>query len=324
MTDQRQFISDIAATVDLSAEADRGAVLQRLTNHFMRVATSLEASEIDMFDMVFLAISREGDEDSRVKLSQTLASSPLAPRQSIRHLASDDAISVAGPVLRRSTCLDDDTLVEIASTKGQDHLLAISFRESVSPPVTNVITIRGDAPVLHVLLGNPGARFSDEGAIRVCGRAFDDEVMLSHVKARRDLDTAFAHVAAGKARDRRAQGGARSGQRDINAGVFAAVDAAIERGALDEALRLVAEGARVPHRVVARAFATDPLETFVVLARGADIGWDSVRAMLIQRLGVSASDASMTKAENLFADMTRPHALRTAHILSLRDRELYN
>ena len=63
----------------------------------------------------------------------------------IQHLAWDDEIEVAGSVLANSSRLGTEVLVEIASSKGQDHLLAISGRPNLPAAVTDVIVDRGEA-----------------------------------------------------------------------------------------------------------------------------------------------------------------------------------
>jgi uncharacterized protein (DUF2336 family) len=316
MSASQQNISDIAGKIDLEAVAEGRAVLQSLTANFFRVAENLDFHEIELFDIALLAIAREGNEESRAWLSESLADNPLAPRRSVYDLACDDAIAVAGPVLSRSPCLNDETLVEIAALKGQDHLMAIANRTSLAPPVTDVVAGRGETPVLNKLLVNQGVQFSEAGAIRLCTRALTDPVLLAHIRRRNDLRHALAEAATRHAANRN--------QRELPTDVGEAVEAALEKDALDEALRLISEGARVQHRLAARCFATDPLETFVVLSRAANIRWDDLRKMLTQRLGVLASEHTLSTAESLFLGLTRAHALRTAHILMLRDRALYN
>lgn len=316
MSAMQNLASHHAAPADIPAPVTGGAVLQNLTAQFFRVAESLELHEIELFDIALLEIAQEGNTESRAWLSESLADNPRAPRRSVLDLASDDAIAVAGPVLSRSPCISDETLVEIAALKGQDHLLAIAGRFSLAPPVTDVVVGRGEAPVLQKLLGNKGAQFSENGAIRLCARALNDPALLAHIQRRNDLRTALAEA--------RIQHAATRSQQDVPQGVAKAVEAALANDALDEALRLIGEGARVQHRLAARCFATDPLETFIIISRAADIGWDSLRTMLVQRLGMLASERALTNAERVFFGLTRAHALRTAYILMLRDRALYS
>ena len=72
-------------------------------------------------------------------------------------------LTSACPVLTLSERLDDLTLVEMAGSKSQDHLFAISRRQSLSQVVTDVLVECGDAQVLLSVAGNAGALFSQRG-----------------------------------------------------------------------------------------------------------------------------------------------------------------
>jgi uncharacterized protein (DUF2336 family) len=78
-------------------------------------------------------------------------------------LARDDDIVVAEPILTASARLSDSDLIEIASTKTQAHLLAISARPQIGTAVTDVLLERGSQDVFHTLADNSGARFSARG-----------------------------------------------------------------------------------------------------------------------------------------------------------------
>ena len=54
--------------------------------------------------------------------------------------------------------LDDETLIEGAKTKGQEHLLAISQRTRLSEGVTDVLVERGNQKVIISTAANAGAR----------------------------------------------------------------------------------------------------------------------------------------------------------------------
>ena len=96
----------------------------------------------------------------------------------IRHLALDDEIAVAGHVLAHSSRLGTDTLVEVATTKGQDHLLAISARTNLPEAVTDVIVDRGEGKVIRKLANNATARFSEAGYSGIVARAEHDEELV--------------------------------------------------------------------------------------------------------------------------------------------------
>src|SRR4029077_16671043 len=85
-----------------------------------------------------------------------------------------DAIEVAGPVLRDSDSLEDATLIESATTKSQQHLLAISRREGLAEPALDVRVSRGNRAVAVSTAVNAGARFSEFGFSTLVERAQDD------------------------------------------------------------------------------------------------------------------------------------------------------
>jgi hypothetical protein len=110
-----------------------------------------------------------------------------APPKLVRSLAFDDEIEVAGPVLVRSEQLSDDDLVENATTKSQEHLLAIAQRLKLSEAVTDVLVDRGDDRVVHKVVRNKGARFSLAGYGKLTSRARYDRRLTLALGERSDL-----------------------------------------------------------------------------------------------------------------------------------------
>ena len=86
------------------------------------------------------------DRDQGARRAGAAAWRRSATRRSklVRRLAKDDDIAVAGPVLTQSPRLPETDLVEIAKTKSQAHLLAISGRTGIAEAVTDVLVRRGD------------------------------------------------------------------------------------------------------------------------------------------------------------------------------------
>src|SRR5262249_24994257 len=124
---------------------------------------------------------------ARAKLADQLADMENAPPKLIRSLAFDDEIDVAGLVLSRSPQLTDDDLVENATTKSQDHLLAIAQRLRLSEAVTDVLVDRGDERVVHRVVKNKGARFSLAGYGKLTNRARYDRKLTLALGERSDL-----------------------------------------------------------------------------------------------------------------------------------------
>ena len=131
----------------------------------------------------------------KAELSKRLAPLDYAPFEVIQHLAKDDEIAVAGEVLAHSSRVTTDTLLEVASTKGQDHLLAISGRAHLPEKVTDVIVDRGEGRVIRRLASNTGARFSE------AARAGDDDELTEILGLRIDLPAQCRHDLVRRAKD---------------------------------------------------------------------------------------------------------------------------
>src|SRR6202012_2191013 len=110
-----------------------------------------------------------------------------APIGVIKRLAQDEEIAVSGPVLTNSRRLSTSDLIEIARTKGQAHLLAISQRTSLDPTLTDVLVKRGDGTVLASLATNAGAQFSQGGFNQLVEKADGNDELGEIVGQRKDL-----------------------------------------------------------------------------------------------------------------------------------------
>ena len=100
--------------------------------------------QVGLFDDVFQFLIDHIETSAKMLLANRLAPIDTAPPLTIRALAFDDVIEVAGPVLSQSMRLDDKTLIENARSKSQAHLMAISTRRTLSGAVTDVLVQRGN------------------------------------------------------------------------------------------------------------------------------------------------------------------------------------
>src|SRR5262249_27136022 len=138
-------------------------------------------------DFMFLQLVSEIEVSARAVLAARLAPIGNAPPIIIRTLAFDNAIEVAAPVLGQSQGLDTPTLSEIARTKSQGHLLAISGRPSLEHSLTDILVERGNREVLQNTAKNPGAMFSETGFSRLVERSQGDDALALSVGARPDI-----------------------------------------------------------------------------------------------------------------------------------------
>lgn len=187
MANPRTLIDELEDALPSRTMAERANVLRRITDLFLFGSAKRSDAEIAVFDDVMTRLAAEIETSVRAELARRLATIPNVPPNLIRKLASDAAIEVAGPVLMSSQQLDEDAILGTAKTASQDHLLAISQRAYISPPVTDELVQRGDRKVALSVIGNEGAQFSDQGQLVLLERSKDDGELAVGIWLRRDI-----------------------------------------------------------------------------------------------------------------------------------------
>ncbi len=193
------LLDELEAALTSGSIPRRIDILSRVTDLFLSNAAQYSEDQIGVFDDVMTRLVNAIESKARARLAQRLAPIANAPSNVIHMLAFDDDIDVAGSVLTLSDRLDERDLLISAGTKSQKHLLAISRRRTLSEAVTNVLVERGDREVVHSVVRNTGARFSDAGFRMLVDRAAHDEVLATQVGQRPDIPRAHFLVLLEKA-----------------------------------------------------------------------------------------------------------------------------
>ena len=187
MTRTLPLIEELEAAVTSGTNARRIEMLTRVTDLFVGGAPRYSDEQIGVFDDVMVRLVSTIEAKTRARLAHRLAQIANAPAQVMQMLAVNDDIEVARPVLSHSERLDDNILVMSASSKSQQHLFAISQRKSLSEAVTDVLVERGDRDVVHSVVKNGGARFSDAGFRMLVRRSAGDDDLAVEVGMRSDI-----------------------------------------------------------------------------------------------------------------------------------------
>jgi len=195
------IIDELEEAVRSGSSAKRIDTLRQVTDLFLNGGSRLSDDQVQVFDDVLCLLIARVETRARAELSKRLAPIDYAPFEVIRHLAWDDEISVAGDVLTHSTRLGTDALVEIAGSKSQDHLLAISARENLPEAVTDVIVNRGEAKVILRLANNAGAKFSEAGYSGMVAHSERDDELVEILGLRLDLPLKFLRDLLRRAKD---------------------------------------------------------------------------------------------------------------------------
>jgi uncharacterized protein (DUF2336 family) len=183
----QSLIGELEDAIKSGTSEKRVETLRRVTDLFLNDADRLNETQIGLFDDVLCHLIKRIETKALVELSEHLAPVDESPIEVIRRLARNDEITVAGPVLSQSARLTTSDLVEIAGTKSQQHLLAISGRSELEEAVTDVLIERGDRETVHRLARNAGARFSETGFSTLVRNAETDESLAEKLGLRLDI-----------------------------------------------------------------------------------------------------------------------------------------
>jgi uncharacterized protein (DUF2336 family) len=343
------------ADVDLGR---RATILARLTNLFISGRAAYDEQQIALFDDVLIRLSEQVEIVARTRLSERLASIYDPPSGIIRTLAKDQNIAVALPVL--TDCdLDDDTLTEVARTNGQAHLEAIARRPSVSEPVTEILTERGNKTVLLSVIGNPGARFCENSYSNIVERSGGDPDLAASVWRRSNvprhhlvrlfieasdaariklegIDPKRGKVIREVVADisREMQGKARGDSRDYQVATEvirrfnsegrlnnSALKEFARANKFDEVAVALSMMCNLPIEVVERGLVQDRFEVIVVLARAAGLDWAATRAILqMEARSGSQSRQQLELALGNFTKLTLSTAQKAIQFYQMRAR----
>jgi uncharacterized protein (DUF2336 family) len=185
------IIAELEEAVRSGSSAKRISTLRQVTDLFLHSGDRLNDDQVKVFDDVLCHLVARVESRVKAELGTRLAPLDYAPSGVVERLAWDDEIAVAGTVLASSTRLAPSTLVEIAKTKGQEHLLAISGRANLPEAVTDVIVERGERKVIRRLADNTTARFSDAGYSGMLDHAEADGELAEVLGLRADLPIKF-------------------------------------------------------------------------------------------------------------------------------------
>jgi uncharacterized protein (DUF2336 family) len=177
-----------ARLIDLARETSsegRRELLREVTDMFFQVGEARSPNADALFETVLRDIAQTMQETVLRDLAERFADAPDAPRGLMRDLAAE-SFAVAEPVLRRSSVLNDDDLVDVIHMGSESHRRAIAERPAVSEAVSSALVSQGDDETLTALVRNVGARISRDAFEKVFDRARDNEGLTTDVVGRAD------------------------------------------------------------------------------------------------------------------------------------------
>lgn len=199
MEAQQSLIADVENAIACGSSDQRVNTLRRITDLFVSSSDSYSAEQVDVFDDVITRLAEEIETKARAELANRLAPVTNAPVATVRKLARDPSIAVAGPVLSQSKSLTEADLLSFADGQDQARLLAISKRAAISEKVGDMLATKGDQDVVRSVARNAGARFSDAGFGKLVERSISDDELAVSVGLRADVPKEHFHALVSKA-----------------------------------------------------------------------------------------------------------------------------
>jgi uncharacterized protein (DUF2336 family) len=321
MTVPASLIPELEDVIQNGSAERRAHTVRKVATLFLNGASQFNEEHVEVFDAVLVRLVDEIESKVRAELSHRLAPVGNAPVEVVRRLAQDDDISVAGPVLQQSVRLPETDLVDIARTKSQAHLLAISGRTGVAEAVTDVLVRRGDRQVVHSVAENREARLSENAFTTLVSKAEKDGVLAETVGMRPDIPPRLFRELLIKATEvvqQRLLASARpdtqqemqrilakvskdvgtAGRRDY-ANAQRTVETLRQQGKLneaalvnfaktnkyEEAVAALSRLCAVPIDVVDRLMGGDRPDPVLILCKAAGWDWTTARAVIVARPG---------------------------------------
>ncbi len=322
------LIPELEEVLQHGSAERRARTLQRITTLFLNGVDQFNEDHVALFDGVFTRLIAEIEIKARAELSNRLAPVSNAPIEAVRRLAKDDDITVAGPVLEQSPRVPEADLVDIARTKSQAHLLAISGRTAIAEAITDELVRRGDRHVVRSVADNRAAQLSDRSFTTLVDQSEEDGILAEKVGMRPDIPPHLFRDLLLKATEVVQQRLLAAAKPDTQAEIrrvmarvsnevatatsrdFATAERTIEAlrksGQLNEAAlvgfanagqyeEMVAALSRlcvVPIDVVDRLMGGDRPDPILILCRSAGWEWPTVKALIMGRPGNRGSSSA--------------------------------
>ena len=348
------LLPELEDVVQHGSAEKRAETLRRITTLFLDGAGAFSNEHVGLFDDVIGYLIEEIEAKALAELARRLAPVPNAPEGVVRTLAENDDIAVAGPVLKQAR-LDDPELMQIAESKSQAHLLALSERTSVSEALADILVTRGDREVARSIATNQKAHLSENAFSTLVKRAEQDGVLAEKVGLRTDIPPRLFRQLLMQASDvvqkrllaqakpetqveiRRVlakvtdEVAARASPRNYTTALAAVRALHKERklseadiaeyaksGRYEETIAALATLCAVPVEVVDRLMAGERADPVLILARSAGFGWPTVREVINARPGPKPSPATLDAAYENFERLTAATAQRVVRFWQVR------
>lgn len=342
------LLGEIEEAIRGAGERRRYALLERATQMLIDHRQDLSDYHLTIFDDVIMSLLGDVETVDRVTLAERLADLSRVPRKVIRRLALDGDLAVAKPIILRSPCLDDETLIVITQEKGSEYVSLIAKRRALSTTVMDHVILRADERVLIEIARNEMTPISESGLRLLAERALSHQKLYRVLRSRPDLATRHIGAIIEAARFRtKANIHMQDTQDDMLSRALAIETARslatvpeislsrrrgpimenrhtvidlndlLERDEIEAALTVLASQAGLPQDSVKRAYHAPQHEPLMILLRAQDCPIETALHFMRHKHG-SISVELETQMSEAYCNLARDTAKRIASFMSER------
>jgi uncharacterized protein (DUF2336 family) len=348
------LLPELEEVVQHGSAERRAETLRRITTLFLDSAPTFNDEHVALFDDVIGCLIEEIEVKALAELARRLAPVPNAPAGVVTRLAKNDDIEVAGPMLK-SARLEEPDLKEIAETKSQAHLLAMSTRRGLGEALSAILVERGDRDVVRSVATNHNAQLSESSFTTLVKRAEEDGILAEKVGLRTDIpprlfrqllmqasDVVQKRLLAQAKPETQAEirkvlakvtdeVAAKAAPRNYAAALVAVREMHKERklsesdvaefakaGRYEETIAALATLCAVPAEVVDRLMSGERADPVLILGRAAGFGWPTVREIVNSRPGNKPNSETLDAAFENFERLTAATAQRVVRFWQVR------
>ena len=165
----------------------RRELLRSVTDLFLAGPGEKTETECVLFDEVVGAVVKDMQASVRAELADQIADTKAPINNTLKRFAMDSDIEVARPVLERSEVLTDEELIEVITSRTQEHMMAITKRQGISEKVSGAIVDKGTDEVVASLIDNYTASIDRATMEKVTDRAKASPALQSPMVRRDDV-----------------------------------------------------------------------------------------------------------------------------------------
>ena len=176
-------------------------LFRNMASLFSITSDRCDDQQVAQYDAVLCQLAELVESEARAHVATLLSPLDRAPGGVVAKLAHDE-IAVARPLLEFSKVLSDDDLIDIVSSRGEEHRVAIAGRNEVGERVGDAIIEFGGKESMDRLVKNESAQLGTFALGKIVELAENDTELAKNLRGRQDIDWGKVGSAIGTAGQR--------------------------------------------------------------------------------------------------------------------------